>query len=149
MRKNTLFYENQTLGIKSCLLHLSFGFYTLFHCDLELMAEGRSYPCIRIVFLLNSHKYYMSVPVQVSAIPVPFGYWCFSVWGYRYRYRYRYRLERYRYRLATVEFQLGCTGTCTTTSTLVSQHRCTSRNFTTVVSIILKDPYSLSGQEPL
>ena len=105
MIKNTLFYENQTLGIKSCLLHLSFGFYTLFHCDLELIVEGRSYPCIRIVFLLNSRKSYMSVPVQVSAVPVPFCYWCFSVWGYRYR------LERYRYRLATVEFQLGCTGT--------------------------------------
>ena len=148
MRKNTLFYENQTLGIKSCLLHLSFGFYTLFHCDLELMAEGRSYPCIRIVFLLNSRIYYMSVPVPVSAVPVPFGYWCFFVWGYWYR------LERYRYRLATVEFQLGCTGTGlsstgTIASALVSQHRCTSRNFTTMVFIILKDPYSLSGQEPL
>ena len=129
MRKNTLFYENQTLGIKSCLLNLSFDFYTLFHCDLELMAEGRSYPCIRIVFLLNSRKYYMSVPVpvspvpvstvpvSVSAVPVPFGYWCFSVWGYRYRSN--------RYRLATVEFQLGCTGTGlsgtgTTASALVS-----------------------------
>ena len=148
MRKNTLFYENQTLGIKSCLLHLSFGFYTLFHCDLELMVEGRSYPCIRIIFLLNSRKSYMSVPVQVSAIPVPFCYLCFSVRGYRYR------LKRYRYCLATVEFQLGCTGaglsgTSTTTFALVSQHRCTSQNFTTVVSIILNDPYSLSRHEPL
>ena len=148
MRKNTLFYENQTLGIKNRLLPLSFGFYTLFHCDLELLAEGRSYPCIRIVFLLNSHKYYMSVLVQVSAVPVPFGYWCFSVWGYWYQ------LERYLYRLATVEFQLGCTGTGlsgtgTTASALVSQHRCTSRNFTTVVAIILNDPYLLSGHEPL
>ena len=127
MRKNTLFYENQTLGIKSCLLHLSFGFYTLFHCDLVLMVEGRSYPCIGIVFLLNSLKSYMSLPVQVSAVLVPFCYWCFSIWGYRYR------LERYRYRFATVEFQLGCTGTSlsgtgTTASALVSQHRCTSRN---------------------
>ena len=148
MRKNTLFYENQTLGIKSCLLHLSFGFYTLFHCDLELMVEGRSYPYIRIVFLLNSRKSYMSVPIQVSAVPVPFCYWCFSVWGYRYR------LGRYRYRLATVEFQLRCTGTSlsgtgTTASALVFQHRCTSQNFTTVVSIVLNDPYSLSGHEPL
>ena len=136
MRKNTLFYENQTLGIKNYLLHLSFGFYTLFHYDLELMAEGRSYPCIRIVFLFNSRKYYMSL-----SVPMPFGYWCFSVWGYRYR-------------LAIVEFQLGCTGTglsgtCTTASALVSQHCCTSRNFTTVVAIILKDPYSLSRHEPL
>ena len=148
MRKNTLFYENQTLGIKSCLLHLSFGFYPLFHCDLELMVEGQSYPYIRIVFLLNSSKSYMSVPVQVSAVSVPFCYWCFSVWGYWYR------LEQYRYRLATVEFQLGCTGTGlsgtgTTAFALVSQHRCTSQNFTIVVSIILNDPYSLSGHEPL
>ena len=105
MRKNTLFYENQTLGIKSYLLHLSFGFYTLFPCDLELMAEGRSYPCIRIVFLLNARKSYMSVPVQVSAVSVQVGYWCFSVWVYRYR------LELYRYRLATVDFWHGCTGT--------------------------------------
>ena len=129
MIKNTLFYENQTLGIKSYLLHLSFGFYTLFHCDLELMVEGRSYPCIRIVFLLNSHKSYMSVPIQVSAVSVPIGYWCFFIWGYRYR------LERYRYRLANVKFKLGCTGTGlsgtgTTASALVSQHCCTSRNFT-------------------
>ena len=148
MRKNTIFSENQTLEIKSCLLPLSFGFYTLFHCDLELMVKGRSYPCIRIVILLNSRKYYMSVPVPASVVLVPICYWCFSVWGYRYR------LERYRYHLATVEFQLGCTGTGlsgtgTTASALVSQHRCTSRNFTTVVTIILNDPYSLSGHEPL
>ena len=122
MRKNTLFYENQTPGIKSCLLHLSFGCYTLFHCDLELMVEGRSYPCIRIVFLLNSSKSYMSVPVQ-------FGYWCFFGWVYRYR------LERYRYKLAIVEFLLGCTGTGqsgtgTPSFAFFSQHCCTSRNFT-------------------
>ena len=98
MRKNTLSYENQTLGIKSCLLHLSFGFYTLFPYDLELMAKGRSYPCIRIVFLFNSRKSYMSVPLQVSAVPVQVGYWCFSVWVYQYR------LELYRYRLATGAF---------------------------------------------
>ena len=148
MRKNTLFYENQTLEIKSYLLHLSFSFYTLFHCDPALMVEGRTYPCIRIVILLNSRKYYMSVPVPVSVVLVPICYWCFSVWGYRYR------LEQYLYRLATVEFQLGCTGTglsdtSTTASALVSQHRCTSRNFTIVVAIILNDLYSLSGHEPL
>ena len=141
MRKNTLFMKTKTLEIKSCLLYLFFSFYTLFHCDPSFLVEGRTYPCIRIIILLNSHKYYMSVPV-------PIGYWCFSIWGYRYR------LERYRYRLATVEFQLGCTGTdlsgtSTTASALVSQHYCTSRNFTIVVSIILNDPYSLSGHEPL
>ena len=140
MRKNTLFMKTKTLEIKSCLLHLSFSFYTLFHCDLALMVKGRTYPCIRIVILPNSHKYYMSVPVPDRAVPVPICYWCFSVWGYRYR------LERYQYHLATVEFQLGCTGTGlsgtgTTASALVSQHRCTSQNFTTVVAIILNDPY--------
>ena len=129
MRKNTLFYENQTLAIKSCLLHLSFGFYTLFHCDLELMVERRSYPCIRIVFLLNSRKSYMSVPVQVSVVPVQVGYWFFSAWVYQYR------LERYRYRVATGVFLHGCTGTGqsgtgTLASALVSQHCCTSQNFT-------------------
>ena len=145
MRKNTLFMKTKTLEIKNCLLHLSFSFYTLFHCDPALMVEGRTYPCIRIVILPNSRKYYMSVPVPVSAVPVLvlICYWCFSVWGYRYR------LELYRYRLATIEFQLGCTGTGTTASALVSQHRCTSQNFTTVVAIILNDPYSLSGHEPL
>ena len=148
MRKNTLFMKTKTLEIKSCLLHLSFSFYTLFHCDPAFLVEGRTYPCIRIVILLNSRKYYMSVPVPVSVVPVPIFYWCFSVWGYRYR------LERYRYRLATVEFQLGCTstglsGTGTTASALVSHHRCTSRNFTIAVAIILNDPYSLSGHEPL
>ena len=105
MKKNTLFYENQTLGIKSCFLHLSFGFYTLFHCDLELMAKGRSFHCIRIVFLLNSRKSYMSVPIQVSAVPVQVGYWFFSSWVYRYR------SELYRYRLATGAFLHGCTVT--------------------------------------
>ena len=69
------------------------------------MVEGRSYPCIRIVFLLNSRKSYMSISVQVSAVSVQVGYWCFSGWVYRYR------LELYRYRLATSEFQLGCTST--------------------------------------
>ena len=140
MRKNTLFMKTKTLEIKSSFLHLSFSFYTLFHCDPALMVEGRTYPCIRIVSLPNSRKYYMSVPVSVSAVPVPICYWCFSVWGYRYR------LEQYRYRLATIEFQLGCTGTGlsgtgTTAYALVSQHRCTSRNFTKVVAIILNDPY--------
>ena len=140
MRKNTLFMKTKTLEIKSYLLHLSFIFYTLFHCDPALMVEGRTYPCIRIVILPNSLKYYMLIPVPVSAVPVPICYWYFFVWGYQYR------LERYRYRLATVEFQLGCigtglSGTGTTASALVSQHRCTSRNFTTVVAIILNDPY--------
>ena len=105
MRKNTLFYENQTLAIKSCLLHLSFGFYTLFQCDLELMAEGRSYPCIRIVFLLNSRKSHTWILVQVSAILVQVGYWCFYAWVYRYM------SELYRYRLATIAFLHGCIGT--------------------------------------
>ena len=129
MRKNTLFMKPQTLEIKSCLLYLFFSFYTLFHCDPALMVEGRTYPCIRIVILLNSRKYYMSVPVPVSVVLVLIFYWCFSIWGYRYR------LERYRYRLAIVEFQLGCTGTGlsgtgTTASALVSQHCCTFRNLT-------------------
>ena len=65
------------------------------------MAEGRSYPCIRIVFLLNFRKSYMSVPVQVSVVPIQVGYLCFSVWVYRYR------LELYRYRLATVDSGMG------------------------------------------
>ena len=117
MRKNTIFYETKTLEIKSYLLHLSFGFYTLLHCNLELVVKGRMYPCIGIVILLNSRKYYMLVPVPVSVVPVPIFYWCFSVWGYRYR------LEQYRYRLATVEFLLrgtdtDLTGTGTTTSYL-------------------------------
>ena len=143
MRKNTLFMKTKTLEIKSFLLELSFGFYTLFCSDLELMVEGRTYPCIRIVILLNSLKYYMlvPVPVPVSVIPVPIFYWCFSVWGYRYR------LEWYRYRLATVDFLLW--GTNSTESALVPQHLCNSRGFTTTVSIILNDPYSLSGHEPL
>ena len=138
MRKNTLFMKTKTLEIKRCLLHLSFGFYTLFCFDLELMVEGRTYPCIRIVILLNSLKYYMlvPVPVPVSVVPVPICYWCFSVWGYRYRYR-----------LATVDFLLR--GTSSTASALVPQHLCNSRGFTTTVSIILNDPYSLSGHEPL
>ena len=105
MRKNTLFLKTKTLEIKSCLLHLSFGFYNLFHCDLELMVEGQAYPCIRIVILLNSRKYYMLVPVPVSVVPVPICYWCFSTWGYRYR------LVWYRYRFATGAFLLGGTGT--------------------------------------
>ena len=141
MRKNTLFMKTKTLEIKSCLLHLSFGFYTLFDCDLESMVKGRTYPCIRIVILLNSRKYYMLVPVPVSVVPVSIFYWCFSVWGYRYR------LERYRYHLATVDFLLWGTGT--TASAPVPQHLCNSRGFTTAVSIILNDPYSLSGHEPL
>ena len=129
MRKNTLFMKNKTLEIQSCLFHLSFCFYTLFHCDLAFMVEGRTYSCIRIVILLNSRKYYTSVPVPVSLVPIPIGYWCFSVWGYRYR------LEQYRYCLATIEFQLRCTGTGlsgtgTPASALVSQHCFTSRNFT-------------------
>ena len=76
------------------------------------MVEGRSYPCIRIIFLLNSNKSYMSVPVQVSAAPVQVsailvqvGYWCFFAWVYGYR------LEVYRYRLAIGAFLDGCTGT--------------------------------------
>ena len=87
--------KNQTLGIKSSFLHLSLGFYTLFHCDLEFLAEGRSYPCIRIVFLLNSRK---------SSC------------------RFQYRLVLYRYRLATGAFLHGCPGTgwrCTDTGWLL------------------------------
>ena len=83
MRKNTLFMKIKTLEIKSCLLHLSFGFYTLFHCNLELVVKGRMYPCIRIVILLNS----VTIPC----------------W-------YRYRLEWYRYRFATGAFLYGGTG---------------------------------------
>ena len=146
--KNTLFYETQTLEIKSCLLHLFFGFYTLFHCNLELVVKGQMYPCIGIVILLNSSKYHMLVLVPVSVVPVPICYWRFSVWGYRYR------LEWYRYNLATIEFLLGGTGTDlpgigTTASALVPQHHCTSQNFTTTAAIILNDPYSLSGPEHL
>ena len=105
MRKNTLFMKTKTLEIKSCLLHLSFGFYTLFHCNLELVVKGRMYPCIGIIILLNSRNYSMLVPVPVRMVPVSICYWCFSVWGYRYR-------------LAIVDFLLWGTGTGTTASAL-------------------------------
>ena len=99
MRKTFSFYETKTLGSKAAPLHLSFGFYTLFHCDIELVVKGRTYPCTGIGILLNSRKYCMLVPVPVSVVPVP-------MW--------------YRYHFASGDFSLGGTGTGTTWPLLIS-----------------------------
>ena len=97
----------------------------------------------------------MSVPVQVSAVPIQVGYWCFSAWVYRYRLEvYWYRLEVYRYRLATGAFLYGCTGTsqsCTGTGCLCTFFSAMLHfpKLHQAVAIILTDPYSLSGHETL
>ena len=85
MRKTLSFYETKTLEIKSFFLPIFFGFYTLFHYDLELVVKRRMYPCIGIGILLNSCKYYISVLVSVT--------------------------NRYQYHFASDAFLFGGTGT--------------------------------------